>query len=129
MGGELVKLDDKLLSLLGTGGVNSLGLPKQEIFLLEIKVAGTTHCPEIDVLGEQLTEGTLLKMVRKPKNEYDERAIALFYNQTQIGWVPQELNLIISRLMDAGKEFYARVTEIRQINNWWRIKARIFMIE
>ena len=68
-------------------------------------------------------------MVRKPKNEYDQYAIALFWDKIQVGWVPQELNLIISRLMDAGKEFYAKVTSKKLINNWWCIGAQIYMVE
>ena len=43
--------------------------------------------------------------------------------------MPQELNLVISRLMDAGKEFYARVVQVKKINEWVRISAKLFMIE
>ena len=128
-GGGLAPLDAKLLALLGTGGVNNLGLPKREIFLLDIVVAGTTHCDEISDVAPTLSEGTLLRMVRKPKNEYDAHAIAIYHHDTRIGWVPQELNLIISRLMDAGKEFYAKVSSTKLIHDWWRIKADIFMVE
>ena len=128
-GGGLVSLDDKLLALLGTGGLNSLGLPKREIFLIDIVIAGTSFCPEIWDVAPTLAEETLLRMVRKPKNEYDEHAIALYKGDIRIGWVPQELNLIISRLMDAGKEFYAKVTSKKLINDWWRIKAKIYMVE
>ena len=129
MSGGIVPLDAKLLAFLGTGGLNALGLPKQEIFLLDIVVAGTTFAERIDEIAPLLEEGALLKMVRKPKNEYDEHAIALYYQTERVGWVPQELNLIISRLMDAGKEFYAKVTGTKQINAWWRISAKIYMVE
>ena len=128
-GGGLVSLDEKLLALLGTGGLNSLGLPKREIFLLDIVIAGTSFCSVIWEVAPTLAEETLLRMVRKPKNEYDEHAIALYKGDIRIGWVPQELNLIISRLMDAGKEFYAKVTSKKLINDWWRIKAKIYMVE
>ena len=126
---DLVPLDSKLLALLGTGGLNALGLPKRDIFLLSVVVAGTTHCPEIETLAPQINPGTLLRMVRQPANEYDDRAIALFLDQTRIGYVPQHLNLIISRLMDAGKEFYAKVTARETRNKWVRIKADIYMVE
>lgn len=53
-------------------------------------------------------------MIRKPHNEYDEQAIALYYGDVHIGFVPQALNLIISRLMDAGKEFYAKVDRVSE---------------
>ena len=129
MSTEIVPLDSKLLALLGTGGLNALGLPKRDIFLLDIVVAGTTHCPEIETVTPQISPGTLLRMVRQPGNEYDDRAIALFVDQTRIGYVPQHLNLIISRLMDAGKEFYAKVTSRETRNKWARIQADIYMVE
>ena len=47
----------------------------------------------------------------------------------QIGYVPRTLNLIISRLMDAGKEFYAKVTEVTERGEWVRIEAKIYMVE
>ena len=31
--------------------------------------------------------------------------------------------------MDAGKEFYARVVEVKQLNEWTRIASKIFMVE
>ncbi|MDD7559156.1 MAG: HIRAN domain-containing protein [Porphyromonas sp.] len=129
MSGNLTTLDSKLLAILGTGGLNSIGLPKREIFLLDIVVAGTSFCKEINDIAQTLGKDTLLRMVRKPKNEYDQYAIALFWDKIQVGWVPQELNLIISRLMDAGKEFYAKVTSKKLINNWWCIGAQIYMVE
>lgn len=127
--GGITPLNDKLLALIGTGGINSLGLPKREIFLLDIIVAGTTHVDNIHELKEQIVPGTLLKMVRRPKNIYDEKAIALFMGADQIGYVPRTLNLIISRLMDAGKEFYAKVKEVTERGEWVRIEAKIYMVE
>lgn len=127
--GGITPLNDKLLALIGTGGINRLGLPKREIFLLDIIVAGTTHVDNIHELKGQIVPGTLLKMVRRPKNIYDEKAIALFMGADQIGYVPRTLNLIISRLMDAGKEFYAKVTEVTERGEWVRIEAKIYMVE
>lgn len=129
MSNELIKLDEKLLALLGTSGTNALGLPKREIFLLDIVVAGTTHCDEIYDVEPHLEKGTVLRMVRRPDNKHDEKAIAIFYDKTRIGYVPRTLNLIISRLMDAGKEFYAKVESVENVNTWVKISAKIYMIE
>ena len=41
----------------------------------------------------------------------------------------QELNEMISRLMDAGKAFFCRITKTRLINNWLKINAKIYMVE
>lgn len=129
MSQSLTPLDKKLLALIGTGGINSIGLPKREIMLLDIVVAGTTHIENIHSLKSKITPGTLLRMIRKPNNEYDEQAIAIYFENNHIGYVPKDLNLIISRLMDAGKEFYAKVTDLSEKKDWVCISAQIFMIE
>lgn len=129
MSNEIIPLSEELLALLGSGEINALGLPKHEIFLLDIVVAGTTFCPVVPALRAELLPETMLRMVRCPDNEHDRYAIAIYYKETRIGYVPRELNLVISRLMDAGKEFYARVVEVKQLNEWTRIAAKIFMVE
>ena len=129
MSNEIIPVSPELLALIGTEGINALGLPKREIFLLDIVVAGTTFCPIVQELVPTLLPNTVLRMVRQPHNEYDENAIAIYYEEHRIGYVPQEFNLVISRLMDAGKEFYARVVQVKKINEWVRISAKLFMIE
>ena len=84
---------------------------------------------QIDELEPKLTPGTVLKMIRHPKNEYDELAIGIYFNEIRIGWVPQELNEVISRLMDAGKAFFCRTQFVKRLNNWIKIDAKIYMVE
>ena len=125
----IAKLTPELLTLIGTGGVSALAPFTREIFLLDIVVAGTTFCEQIDELGPELMPDTVLKMVRHPKNKYDDLAIGIYYRDVRIGWVPRELNEVISRLMDAGKAFFCRIAKTKKINNWLKIDAKIFMVE
>ena len=65
-----------------------------------------------------------------PQNKHDENAIAIFYEKTRIGYVPRELNLVISRLMDAGKAFFCRIEAVELVNDYWvKIDAKIYMVE
>ncbi len=125
----IAKLTPELLAFIGTGGVKSFAPFTREIFLLDIVVAGTSFCEEIDALEPELIPETKLKMLRHPKNEYDELAIGIYYNEVRIGWVPQEMNEVISRLMDAGKAFFCRITSIKRKNKWLKINAKIYMVE
>lgn len=101
----------------------------REIFLLDIVVAGTSFCKNIKELEPRLQPETVLTMKRRPDNEYDSEAIALYLGDDQIGWVPQEWNLIIARLMDAGKGFFCRIVKVRDIKDWVKINAKIYMAE
>ena len=125
----ITKLSPELLALIGTGGVNALAPFTREIFLLDIVVAGTSYCKKIDELKDELPPETVLKMIRDPENLHDELAIGIYFKDIGMGSVPRELNEVISRLMDAGKAFFCRITKTRLINSWLKINAKIYMVE
>lgn len=128
MDNQIIPISDSLLALL-SGESGELTPFTREIYLLDIIVAGTTYCNDISAVAPLIKEGTVLRMLRDPNNEYDEMAIGIYLDKTRIGWIPMELNLIISRLMDAGKAFVCRVTKAGWKNKWFRIEAKVSMIE
>ena len=62
-------------------------------------------------------------------NEVDEYAIGIYFKEIRIGWVPMKDNLVIARLMDAGKMFTCKVVHIEPDDNWPRIDVNIFMVD
>ncbi len=129
MKNEIVKLTPELLAMIGSGGVDALAPFSREIYLLDIVVAGTTFCTEMDKLEPELLPETVLKMIRQPQNKHDELAIGIYFNSTRVGWVPMEHNEVISRLMDAGKAFFCRIESTKRKGNWVKIDVKIFMVE
>ena len=130
MASEIVKISPELLEMIGTRLPNSLQPFSREIFLLDIVVAGTTHAKELDKVYPELVKGQILRMQRHPKNKFDKQAIALYYDKVRVGWVPRELNLVISRLMDAGKAFFCRIENVKLVDDYWvKINAKIYMVE
>jgi len=125
---NIIPISESMLALLGASE-NGITPFTREIFLLDIVVAGTTFCEKMEVLAPLIHEGTVLRMLRDPNNEYDKMAIGIYLDADRIGWVPMELNVIISRLMDAGKAFVCHVTDSKWINSWFKIKAKVSMIE
>jgi hypothetical protein len=101
----------------------------QEIFLLEIVIAGTSHCKEIEAIENMIVPEKVLTMKREPDNKFDEFAIAIYCDKIRVGFVPAEMNLVCSRLMDAGKLFFCRVVSKDWKNKWLRITANIYMVE
>lgn len=126
----IVKLTPELLAIFaGNENSNSLLPFSREIFLLDIVVAGTTYCENLNEVLPKLDADAVLKMVRDPKNEHDECAIAIYFDGVRIGWVPRDLNQVVARLMDAGKMFFARVHKISDVYGWTKIDAKIYMVE
>lgn len=126
---EIVKLTPELIELIGSGGVDALLPFSREIYLLDIVVAGTGYCEHVEEIEPQLQPDTVLKMIRQPQNEHDQLAIGIYHSNTRLGWVPMEHNTVISRLMDAGKAFFCRVVYTKRINDWLKVKVKIFMVE
>ena len=130
MNHQIMKISPELLEMMGSKLPNSLQPFSREIFLLDIIVAGTSYCKKIDKVYPKLEKGLVLRMQRHPKNKHDEHAIGIYFEKIRIGWVPRELNLIISRLMDAGKAFFCRVEGVELVNDIWvKIDAKIYMVE
>lgn len=126
---RLVELKPEVLaSIMGTGG-NAIMPFAREIFVINVNVAGTSYCNEIDDIAPKLIPQTLLKMRRDPNNEVDDYAIGLYYESTRIGWIPMDDNLVIARLMDAGKSFICKVVSVKNLGSWKKINVSVYMID
>lgn len=128
MNESIIPISPGLLQLLNRQGTGIMPFTR-EIFLLEIVIAGTTHCEEIKTVDSLIVPEKVLTMKREPGNKHDEFAIAIYLDTTRIGYVPAEMNLICSRLMDAGKLFFCRVVNKEWRSNWMRITANVYMVE
>jgi len=93
-------------------------------------VAGTSHVEGLDELGPHLNVGDRLEFFREPDNPYDPKAIVVKNTDgVKIGYVPQVDNAIFSRLMDAGKLLFARITEKTKNGKWLKIDIKVFLQE
>jgi len=128
MNESILPVSPGLLALLNNEGTGIKPFT-QEVFLLEITVAGTTFIKDINDIEEKIVPEKVLTMKRDPGNKYDEFAIAVYCDDKRIGFVPSSMNLICSRLMDAGKMFFCRVVSKSRKGSWLKIDANIYMVE
>lgn len=86
---------------------------KNEIFVLQTYIAGLPYIRGIKKIAMALSEGDELKLIREPKNQYDERAVLVkTVDNKKIGYIPRRNNEVISRLMDGGIYFKAFVDRV-----------------
>jgi hypothetical protein len=131
--GELIKTDNKdLISLFHDKGGNMI-IPKpfeRDIFLFDTYVAGTSHIEGIEELEPYLKEGDRLDFFREADNQHDKHAIVIKnVDGIKIGYVPKKDNIIFSRLMDAGKLLFGRITLKEKRGKWLKINIDIFLHE
>lgn len=82
-------------------------IKKNKETLLTCNVAGFGHTEGYLVL-DQLKPGDKLTMMREDENKFDHNAIALFYKELHIGYIPQQHNNLFATMMDFG---YADIFE------------------
>lgn len=93
-------------------------------------VAGTSHIEGIEELEPYLNIDDKLDFFREPDNLYDPQAIVIKnINGVKIGYVPRADNLIFSRLMDAGKLLFGRISHKEMIGKWLKIDIKIYLHE
>ena len=130
---DIIKADEGgLVSLLhGKGGGLSIPKPfEKDIFLFDSHVAGTTFIDGIDKLEPFLNIDDRLDFFREPDNHYDPKAIVIKNTDgVKIGYVPKEDNIIFSRLMDAGKLLFGKISNKEKKGNWLKIYIKIFLHE
>lgn len=130
---NIIKTDGGSLTSLLHGKGGGLTIPKpfeRDIFLFDTFVAGTTHIEGVEELALHLAVDDKLDFFREPDNHYDPKAIVIKTgNGVKIGYVPREDNVVFSRLMDAGKLLFGKITAKETKGKWIKIKIGIYLHE
>ncbi len=97
-------------------------------FLLECHVAGTSRVDDVKGKTAELQKDSPLFLRREPGNEYDRDAIAIYTaEENRIGYVPQQHNPILSRLLDSGRDLVGKVVSREVVNDFVRMRMCIFL--
>ena len=121
----VIKVNPGLLEALSKGAF-SLDVFAREILVLECLAAGTSF-RKLDKVQDDLKETVQLEMKREGKNEFDKFAIALWFQDTKVGYIPKEKNEVLARLMDAGKQFYATISANEVEGNWLKLEIKVIL--
>lgn len=125
---------DFIKGIIGFLGLSALpaSMVKQyhRYYLLQSFVRGFRFYEGLKLLDE-MHEGDLLEMLREPANEYDPKAIALYFNQHKIGFIPKEDNDILSRLMDADVvKLQAEITHLnKEAKAWENVHIGVYVLK
>lgn len=130
MANELSKTEETLVSVVENHDIGDIIKPLiKEIHLFDSYVAGTTHLKDTSVL-EQIKIGDVLNLQRED-NKYDSNAILILTaDKKKLGYVPEKDNIVFARLMDAGKLLKAKITEIQNRGDYFKlIRVGIYLID
>ncbi len=122
----LSKTDPQLLKAIHQGTISFKAF-EEDILALESIIAGTSYLNLTEIEKEIIIKETELTLLREPENEYDKFAIKLVFKNQKLGYIPKSKNQTIARLMDAGKQFYAKVTAKEWEGKWLRIDLEVYL--
>lgn len=118
---------------LGLVGASTLSVPmpfESQIVLFEsIRVAGTSHAPDIDATMGQMPDEARLSLVREPGNQADGWAIRVEHDGKKIGYVPADKNEVLARLMDGGKTLGGELVSRELHGTWWNVHMEVYLID
>lgn len=122
--------NNEIIKLIKEGNLSLTKPFEREIFLFDTHIAGTGYIEGIKELEPHLEIDDYLEFFREPDNPFDKKAIAIkTKNKVKIGYVPKADNIIFSRLMDAGKLLFGRISKKEIIKNWIKINIKIYIKE
>lgn len=94
---------------------------------IEFKVVGVSFDDEVTGLNRQVflsmmkpTDPIIIE--REPQNLFDRNAVAVKCNGNKIGYVGKQYVAILAPLMDQGRKFTARISELDKYKNTYYCK-------
>ena len=122
---SLIKSSPGLIRLLHDNHT-TLDVFRREMLALSCLVAGTSH-QHLQEAEPDMIYHTVFDLKREPKNKFDDKAVAIYFRNSKIGYIPQEKNEVIANLMDAGKKFSAKLISKEWKEDWLKIDVEIFL--
>ena len=79
----------------------------------DFHIAGFTYYNGVDVF-ENFKIGTQLALKAEPENRFDPNAVAIYYKEEKIGFVPKTENEMLSKFLNLGYSdlFEANISQI-----------------
>jgi beta-galactosidase/beta-glucuronidase len=121
-----------LVSLLRMAGMASRCTPhslrcpaRRRVVLQESPLAGYQYHRAASI-WPFLSVGEQLRLKREPANPHDRHAVAVWFKNEHLGYIPRRENRTLARLLDQGEQMEATIVRLLDDKNPWRkIRFRV----
>jgi len=102
-----------------------VGAKDRSVLIQESPIAGFQF-HRGDEVWSSLHVGEALSLIRELSNTHDPDAVAVYFGDQQLGYVPRGDNHAIAQMLDRGEELEARISKLStEEDPWDRIRITI----
>ena len=115
-------------SLGATVASSHIGAKDRSVLIQESPIAGFQF-HRGDAIWSSLDVGEELALVRESSNNHDPDAVAVYFHEQKLGYVPRGDNRAIAQMLDSGESLEARISKLLvEENPWERIRITITLL-
>ena len=101
---------------------------EKKVLINKFSVAGFQYYKGPRLI-KKINPGDKLTLSVEPANAHDEFAVAIFYNEHKIGYVPMSDNRHISRLLQEHMKLHCEAAEVHPtMQTWEMLKVEVFLV-
>lgn len=103
---------------------------RKRIFLFSSFVAGTKYVSNAEELKNQRANGETVLFYHESDNQFDPSAVQIQTTEKErIGYLPREDNIVVCRLLKAGKQIIGEIEDVESKERWNKIKIGVYLEE
>ncbi len=103
-------------------------LKRHQVLLQESPLAGFQY-HRASGIWLFLKEGASLRLKREPYNTHDVNAIAVWFMNDKLGYVPRCENSRLATMMDQGERLEAQISKLLDEDDpWLRVRFRVELV-
>lgn len=116
----------RLFGGLGLAAVNPIVVAEDRSVLIQESPVAGFQFHNGDTVWSSLSVGAPLALMREPNNSHDSNAVAVYYQNHKLGYVPQAENSAIAQMLDRGERLKATIIKLSDGEDpWERIRFNV----
>lgn len=81
-----------------------------------------------DAVWPSMAVGAPLELVREPNNSHDRDAVAVYFQEDKLGYVPRGENSAVAQMLDRGERLSAAISRLTiDEDPWQRVRFSVFL--
>jgi len=104
-----------------------VGAPERTVVIQDSPLAGFPFY-DGELILPSLKVGDELRLVREASNVHDHNAVAVFFHDDQLGYVPRAENTAVAQMLDRGERLEARISELSAEDAWEQMRFTVTLI-